>query len=84
MFSMQHCIYYECVMNGSNHLDEADSQPLSPCPTCLAKLCHATGADPQKRFQELIAFAKEQGLEKEEAFWRQSLEALQGKSAGAK
>ncbi len=78
MFSMAHCIYYECVMCGSNHLEEADSRPLWLCPLCLAKLCHATGADPRKRFEELIVFAKEHELVDEEKFWRQSLGALQG------
>jgi archaemetzincin len=77
MFSMWHCIDFECVMNGSNHLEEADSQPLWLCPLCLAKLCHATGAEPRKRFEELIAFAKENELADEETFWRQSLAALQ-------
>ena len=50
MFSMQHCTFYECNMCGSNHREESDRQPLWLCPICLAKLCHATGADPGKRF----------------------------------
>jgi len=29
MFGVKHCIYYSCIMNGSNHLDESDSKPLS-------------------------------------------------------
>ncbi|HEX4150111.1 MAG TPA: archaemetzincin [Pirellulales bacterium] len=78
MFSMAHCTDYECVMNGSNNLPEADRQPLALCPICLAKLCHATAADPQKRFEELAGFAQEHGLIEEEKFWRQSLEALRG------
>jgi archaemetzincin len=78
MFSMPHCTSYECVMCGSNHLEEADRQPLWLCPICLAKLCYATGADPQQRFKELIAFAKQHGLADEEKFWSRSLEALQG------
>lgn len=28
MFGMKHCIYYSCIMNGSNHLDEAEIKPL--------------------------------------------------------
>ena len=50
MFSMMHCTLYECNMCGSNHRAESDRRPLALCPHCLAKLCHATGADPQKRF----------------------------------
>ena len=77
MFSMEHCVFYECLMCGSNNMDETDRQPLWLCPQCLAKLCYATGAEPRKRFKELIAFAKAHGLEREEAFWQKSLAALQ-------
>jgi archaemetzincin len=79
MFSIEHCIFYECCMCGSNSLSEADRYPLWLCPQCLAKLCHATGADPEKRFKELIAFAKTHGLTTEEDFWRKSLAAMQAK-----
>jgi hypothetical protein len=35
---------------------KADSRPLEPCPSCLAKLCHAVGCDPVKRFDAIEAF----------------------------
>lgn len=76
MFSLPHCTFFQCVMCGSNHLEEADRQPLSLCPICLAKLCYATGAEPRKRFKELIGFAKEHGLADETELWQRSLEAL--------
>jgi archaemetzincin len=76
MFSMEHCIFYECSMCGSNSLPEADRCPLWLCPHCLAKLCYATGANPQKRFRDLVAFAKAQGLAREAEFWQKSLNAL--------
>lgn len=73
MFSLPHCVYFECCMNGSNHLLEADRQPLSVCPQCLAKLCYATGADPKVRFQKLIEFAEKHKLDEERAHWEKSL-----------
>jgi hypothetical protein len=76
MFTMSHCILYECNMCGSNNLPEADRHPLELCPRCLAKLCHATGADPAGRFEKLIAFYKAHGLEAEQAFCEKSLEAM--------
>jgi archaemetzincin len=76
MFSMQHCTLYECNMCGSNHRDEADRQPLWLCPYCLAKLCHATGADPAKRFKDLAAFSQRAGLKTEQAFYEKSLQAI--------
>lgn len=76
MFSMSHCTLYECNMCGSNHLAEADRHPLELCPHCLAKLCYATGANPAKRFKELIQFYEEHGLTAEQEFCEKSLAAL--------
>lgn len=79
MFSMYHCILYECNMNGSNHLQESDEKPLALCPECQAKLCWATGAKPAEQFVKLAQFCAEQGLEEERAFYERSLQALPGK-----
>jgi archaemetzincin len=76
MFSMAHCIRYECAMCGSNSLREADRCPVWLCPECLAKLCYATGADPVKRYERLAAFCKAQGLKREQEFFEKSLEVL--------
>lgn len=76
MFSIPHCTLYECDMCGSNHMAEADSRPLEVCPSCLAKLCYATGADPAKRLRALIAFYKAHGLKDEQAFCEKSLAVL--------
>jgi len=56
MLGIAHCIAYECVMNGSNHLEESDSRPMEPCPPDLQKLAWNTGLDPAKRFADLAAF----------------------------
>jgi archaemetzincin len=76
MFSIAHCIRYECNMQGSNSLAEGDKCPLWLCPECLAKLCYATGADPIKRYQRLAAFCKAQGLTREQEFFEKSVEVL--------
>ena len=76
MFSMKHCILYQCNMCGSNHRAERDRQPLWLCPHCLAKLAWATKADPEKRFQKLIDFSKANGLRAEQEFYQTSLSAL--------
>lgn len=77
MFSMYHCTFYDCNLCGSNNREEADSQPIWLCPICLAKLCHATGADPAKRYRELAAFCKVHGFEKQQKFYEKSLEMLE-------
>ena len=79
MFSMMHCTLFECNMCGSNHRAESDRRPLALCPHCLAKLCHATGADPRKRFEKLITFCKANGLKAEQEFYEKSLAALRSK-----
>jgi archaemetzincin len=79
MFSLPHCVHFECLMNGSNHLQETDLQPLWACPQCLAKLCHSTGAKPSEHFESLAAFAQEHGLSSEQGFWELSLFVLEGR-----
>ena len=83
MFSMRHCILYECNMCGCNHRQESDRHPLALCPHCLAKLCHATGADPVRRYEKLIAFCKANGLKREQQEYQKLLEAIRGRVAGA-
>lgn len=75
IFSMSHCTLYECNMCGSNHLGEADRHPLEMCPHCLAKLCYATGAEPAKRFEQLIEFYRVNNLKVEREFCEKSLKA---------
>ena len=76
MFSMHHCIQYECNMCGCNNRAESDRRPLALCPHCLAKLCWATKADPNKRFRRLAAFCKQHGLKEEQEFYEKSLGAM--------
>jgi archaemetzincin len=76
VFSANHCIFFECNMCGSNNLREADRRPLEPCPSCLAKLCYSTGADPVKRFEKLIEFYKAHGVNAEQDFCEKSLAVM--------
>lgn len=61
MFGMMHCIYYECLMNGSNHMEESDSRPIFLCPVCLRKLQLACKFDIQHRYLQMIPFLSSQG-----------------------
>ncbi len=56
MFSLLHCIFFSCVMNGSNHLQESDARPLYLCPVCLRKLQHSIGFDVLDRYRRLLQF----------------------------
>jgi archaemetzincin len=61
MFGLPHCIYYECVVNGSNHLGETDAKPQHLCPVCLRKLHHGIGFDALQRYRDLAAFYRRHG-----------------------
>lgn len=56
MFGLAHCIHFDCVVNGANHLAEADAHPQHACPVCLRKLKHGAGFDPVRRYAELHRF----------------------------
>lgn len=68
LFGMHHCIYYRCLMNGSNHLRESDGRPLHLCPVDLRKLHFSTGFEVAERYRRLRDFAEGAGFE-EEARW---------------
>lgn len=56
MFGLHHCIYFKCLMNGSNHLAESDARPMHLCPVCLRKLQYSVGFDVVDRYEKLQQF----------------------------
>jgi archaemetzincin len=65
MFSMHHCTAYNCVMSGSNHINETDSHPIDACPECMAKICWFSHVSPAERYRKLAEACRKIGLEKE-------------------
>lgn len=76
MLGIKHCIEYECLMNGSNHLVEMDARPMWFCPEDARKIWWACKADPAQRFQLLAEFAQQHSLNEEAKFWRRLLERV--------
>jgi len=73
MFGMEHCCYFRCPMNGSNHLEESDSRPMFLCPMDLHKLQYRIGFDIIERYRELESFFQQYNeLFPEEIEWIQS------------
>jgi archaemetzincin len=68
MFGMEHCIWYRCLLNGSNHLAESDERPLHLCPVDLRKLQWNIGFDIVERYRRLLRFYTESGFD-DEARW---------------
>jgi hypothetical protein len=38
MFGIEHCVWFRCLLNGSNHFAESDARPSHLCPVDLRKL----------------------------------------------
>ncbi len=62
MFGIRHCIFFNCVMNGSNHLAESDRRPLDLCPIDLRKLHWSLGFDLVGRYRALLEFWRGAGV----------------------
>ncbi|MEM6472916.1 MAG: archaemetzincin [Planctomycetota bacterium] len=76
MFGIKHCVHFHCLMNGANHLDEADSQPSFLCPVCLRKLHWATDCDLEERYRKLKSFSEDVGWAEESKWWTERLQRI--------
>lgn len=76
IFSITHCVKYECVMNGSNSLYESDSKPQFLCPIDLLKVSKSLYIDIKDRYKKLAAFWEKYGFDSNATFCRKSIEAL--------
>ena len=68
ILGFKHCIYYHCLMNGSN--GDHEVAPFKLCPICLQKLYLAIGKnykyfDIQTRYENLQQFYMKHGWKKE-------------------
>jgi len=78
LFGLSHCIWWECLMNGSNHDSESDGRPMHLCPMDLAKLQEALGMDLLERERALEALWRSYGLEQPADWHRAHMQALEG------
>eukprot|EP01062_Namystynia_karyoxenos_P017553 TRINITY_DN16465_c0_g2_i2.p1 TRINITY_DN16465_c0_g2~~TRINITY_DN16465_c0_g2_i2.p1 ORF type:complete len:343 (+),score=54.51 TRINITY_DN16465_c0_g2_i2:78-1106(+) len=81
LFGFSHCVWHECLMNGSNGDWESDRRPLHLCPVCLRKLAHALrdvgGLRVATRAAGLADFWERAGVG-EEAAWHRAHAAAAG------
>lgn len=66
LLGIDHCIYYDCCMNGSGHLSEDFRQPMHLCPVDLRKLHTLVGFDIIERYKSLYQYYKKHGFKEEE------------------
>lgn len=76
MFSIGHCIRYECDLNGSNSMGETDASPMYYCPDCLEKLSWNIGFELEPHFAGLMDFYKTYGFTEEAQFMQKNLDRL--------
>ncbi len=79
MFSMKHCTFYECLMCGSNSLEESDRRPMRLCPQCLPKVSYATNVNLIERFKKLQQLFTTYNLTEEATYCQKALELIQTK-----
>ena len=77
IFGFRHCVNYECLMNGSNHMDETDRKPFYLCPLDLLKVTQGMGIDESYRFQKLAHFWGKLGYQKQETFYLECIKLLE-------
>jgi archaemetzincin len=82
MFGIEHCIFFHCLMNGSNHLEESDARPLHLCPVDLRKLHFSVGFDVLDRYRRLHDFCAAVGFEDEARWLAKRLEQIEGTRGG--
>ncbi|KAL3866504.1 hypothetical protein ACJMK2_043797 [Sinanodonta woodiana] len=58
LLGIDHCIYFDCCMNGSGHLAEDFRQSMHLCPVDLHKLHVLVGFDVVERYKKLKEFYK--------------------------
>jgi archaemetzincin len=76
IFGMSHCIFYECIMCGSNSLRESDSRPPFLCPLCLDKLQWNLGLDVMPRYEELESYFRKHEMTEEADFIKDRINYL--------
>lgn len=65
LVGIEHCSYYDCMMNGSGHLAEDFRQSMHLCPVDLRKILTLTGSNWDAFYQKLSAFFKAHGFAEE-------------------
>lgn len=74
ILSMRHCIFYKCIMNGSNFLKESDGRPMHLCPVCFEKLNLSIGIEKAEHYRRLWRFYSRVGFKEEADFAKNLME----------
>ena len=70
---LEHCIYYRCIMNGSNSIEEDSKIPLYLCPVCLKKLHFSLNFEIGERYARLMMYCQKYNLIEEYEWYKRRL-----------
>jgi archaemetzincin len=86
LFGFGHCVFFDCCMNGSGHLEEDFRQSMFLCPVDLKKLKARLGApcDLGRRYELLSALYRQHGLEAESDWIDRRCQSVLGEVAKPK
>ncbi|QGK75156.1 archaemetzincin [Flavobacterium sp. SLB02] len=77
MFGLHHCINANCVMNGTNSMDETDRHSIRLCSVCQRKLNSCIAYDNEKRLTNLKKYFKKNNLIDGFDLMKKDLEVIQ-------
>ena len=77
MFGLHHCINANCIMNGTNSLNETDKNLIRLCSVCQKKLNSCIKYDNKKRLSELEKYFRRNGLIGEYQLMKNDVRAIQ-------
>jgi len=77
MFGLHHCTNAECVMNGTNSMEETDRHSIRLCSVCQRKLNSCIEYDNKKRLTDLEKYFKKHDLTDGFDLMKKDLEAMQ-------
>jgi len=76
MFGLHHCINANCVMNGTNSMEETDRHSIRLCSVCQRKLNSCIAYDNEKRLTDLEKYFKKNNLKDEFDLMKKDLEVI--------
>lgn len=76
MFGLHHCINANCVMNGTNSMEETDRHSIRLCSVCQRKLNSCIVYDNEKRLTDLEKYFKKNNLKDEFDLMKKDLEVI--------
>lgn len=78
VYGIDHCVYYNCIMNGTGHLVEDFSAPSHLCPVCLRKLQFRLGFNVEERYERLQRVFEKWDLKTESKWIKDRLRTIRG------